>query len=144
MLHSSKASAIKSRGQAINQLKAVLICADPALRESMTGLGNPALFRRCAGLSPADPSGDPASAAAFTLRLLARRIAELTGEINELNASIAAAIKACVPQLLQRYGVGPDTAAALLLAADGNPQRLPARHPSRHCAGSAPSSPRAP
>jgi transposase len=122
MFKLAKASAIKSRGQAINQLKAVLIRADPALRESMTGLGNPALFRRCAGLSPADPS-DPASAAAFTLRLLARRIAELTGEIDELNARIAAAVKACAPQLLQRYGVGPDTAAALLLAAGDN-QRL--------------------
>jgi transposase len=123
MFKLAKASAIKSRGQAINQLKAVLIRADPALRESMTGLGNPSLFRRCAGLSPADPS-DPASAAAFTLRLLARRTAELTGEIDELNTRITAAVKACAPQLLQRYGVGPDTAAALLLAAGDNPQRL--------------------
>jgi transposase len=123
MFKLAKASAIKSRSQAINQLKAVLIRADPALRESMTGLGNPALFRRCAGLSPADPS-DPPSAAAFTLRLLARRIAELTGEIDELNTRIAAAVSACAPQLLQRYGVGPDTAAALLLAAGDNPQRL--------------------
>ena len=51
-----KASAIKSRGQAINQLKAVLVGADPALRESMTGLGNPALFRRCAELDHSIPA----------------------------------------------------------------------------------------
>jgi transposase len=89
----------------------------------MTGLSNPALFRRCAQLDQADP-GDPASAAAFTLRLLARRILELTGEINELNTRIAAGVDARAPQLLRRYGVGPDTAAALLLAAGDNPERL--------------------
>jgi transposase len=123
MFKLAKASAIKSRGQATNQLKTILVRADSTLRESMIGLSNPALFRRCAQLDQADPS-DPASAAAFTLRLLARRILELTGEIHELNTRIAAAIDARAPQLLQRYGVGPDTAAALLLAAGDNPERL--------------------
>ena len=123
MFKLAKASAIKSRGQATNQVKAILVRADPALRESMTGLSNPALFRRCAQLDHLDPT-DPASAAAFTLRLLARRILELTGEIDELNAQIAAAVDARAPQLLKRYGVGPDTAAALMLAAGDNPERL--------------------
>jgi transposase len=119
----AKASAIKSRGQAINQLKAILVRTDTALRESMTGLSNPALFRRCAQLDQTDPS-DPASAAAFALRLLAHRILDLTSEINELNTHIAVTIDARAPQLLRRYGVGPDTAAALLLAAGDNPERL--------------------
>jgi transposase len=123
MFKLAKASAIKSRSQAINQLKAVLVRADPALRESMTGLRNPALFRRCAELDPPEPT-DPATAAAFTLRLLARRIRELTNEIDDLNSQITTAIDARAPQLLQRYGVGPDTAAALLLAAGDNPERL--------------------
>jgi transposase len=123
MFKLAKASAIKSRSQAINQLKAVLVRADPALRESMTGLSNPALFRRCIDLAVPDPR-DPASAAAFTLRLLARRVEELTSEIDELNSQITAAIQARAPKLLQRYGVGPDTAAALLLAAGDNPERL--------------------
>jgi len=118
-----KASAIKSRGQAINQLKAVLVGTDPALRDSMTGLSNPALFRRCTELNHSNPTDTP-SAAAFTLRLLARRILELSSEIDELNAQIATTIEARAPQLLQRYGVGPDTAAALLLAAGDNPERL--------------------
>lgn len=41
MFKMAKGSAIKSRSQAINQLKAVLVSADPALRESLTGLSNP-------------------------------------------------------------------------------------------------------
>jgi len=46
----AKTSAIKSRTQAINQLKAVLVSADPQLRESLSGLRNPTLIRRCAQL----------------------------------------------------------------------------------------------
>ncbi len=44
----TKGSAVKARTQAINQLKAVLITADPALREELAGLNNPDLFRACA------------------------------------------------------------------------------------------------
>lgn len=123
MFKLAKASAIKSRSQTINQLKAILVRAEPELRESMTGLSNPALFRHCAQLTVSDPR-DPAGAAALTLRLLARRVLALTDEIDELNTHITAAIQTHAPQLLQRYGVGPDTAAALLLAAGDNPERL--------------------
>lgn len=123
MFKLAKASAIKSRSQAINQLKAIVVRAEPTLRESMIRLCNPALFRRCAQLTVSDPL-DPAGAAALTLRLLARRVLALTGEIDELNVHITAAIQTRAPKLLQRYGVGPDTGAALLLAAGDNPERL--------------------
>lgn len=119
----AKASAIKARTQAINQLKAVLVGADPALRDSMTGLSNPKLIRRCAGLGPDQPD-TPAAAAAYTLRLLAQRVIALTIEADDLNQRITDAVDAYTPELLQRHGVGPDTAAALLLAAGDNPQRL--------------------
>ncbi|MFF3158484.1 hypothetical protein [Streptomyces sp. NPDC057910] len=36
----AKDSAVKARTQAINQLKAVLVIADPALRERLSTLGN--------------------------------------------------------------------------------------------------------
>jgi transposase len=119
----AKASAIKARTQAINQLKAVLVGTDPALRDSMTGLSNPKLIRRCADLDPGQPD-TPAAAAAYTLRLLAYRIVQLTREADDLNQRITDAVDAYTPELLQRHGVGPDTAAALLLAAGDNPQRL--------------------
>jgi transposase len=119
----AKDSATKSRAQAINQLKAVLVGADPALRDSMTGLSNPKLIRRCADLDLGQPD-TPTAAAAYTLRLLARRINELTREVDDLNQRITEAINTHTPELLHRYGVGPDTAAALLLAAGDNPQRL--------------------
>ncbi|WP_194236025.1 hypothetical protein [Streptomyces acidicola] len=52
----AKVSAVKARTQAINQLKAVLVIADPSLREKLAGLGNAELFRTCARL--ADDSRD--------------------------------------------------------------------------------------
>jgi hypothetical protein len=60
MFKLAKASAIKARTQTINQLKAVLIAADPALRKTSTGLSNPVLFRRCAELPPTTPTTSPA------------------------------------------------------------------------------------
>lgn len=121
-------SAVKSRIQAINQLRAVLVCADPALRESLSGLGRAALIRRCAELPDPDTDADtgPATTAAVihTLRLLARRITQLTAEARDLQNRMAAVIGAHAPQLLDRVGIGPDNAAALLTAAGDNPERL--------------------
>lgn len=119
----AKASAIKSRTQAINQLKAVLVSADPELRESLTELSRPALIRRCAQFDTIAPH-DPSTATTYTLRLLAHRIAGLTAEIDDLNQQITSTIGTHAPQLLECHGVGPDTAAALLIAAGDNPGRL--------------------
>jgi transposase len=72
----AKGSAVKARTQTINQLKAVLVAADPALRETLSGLSNAMLIRRCTQLE-VDTPRDTSSAAAYTLRLLARRILAL-------------------------------------------------------------------
>jgi transposase len=58
------------------------------------------------------------------LRSLANRILYLTEEINNLNQHITTTIGTVHPALLACYGVGPDTAAALLIAVGDNPQRL--------------------
>lgn len=123
MFKMAKGSATKSRSQTINQLKAILVSADPALRESLTGLSNPKLIRRCSELEAVDGTS-PAAAARHTLRLLARRVQHLTEEIKDLTTRITTAIAARAPRLLEHYGVGPDTAAALLIAAGDNPERM--------------------
>jgi hypothetical protein len=48
MFKLAKSSAIKSRTQAINQFKAVLVAADPTLGEALSGLSTPILIRQCA------------------------------------------------------------------------------------------------
>lgn len=62
----------------VNQLTAVL---DPALRESITGWSNPALFRHRAALKHPD-TRDPTGDEGFTLRLLTRRNMALTRHVT--------------------------------------------------------------
>lgn len=119
----AKASAIKSRTQAINQLKNVLVAADPQLRDQLTALTTKALVRRCAEL-PAQPGANVAGATRYTLRLLAHRIQQLSAEIAELNQHLTETIGQHMPKLLQQKGIGPDCAAELLIAAGDNPDRL--------------------
>jgi transposase len=119
----AKSSAIKSRTQTINQLKSVLIGADPGLRDELAGLSTKALVRHCAGLTvPATTDLDGATL--YTLRLLAQRIQALSAEISELDGKLARAVHEHAPKLLQRIGVGPDCAAELLIAAGDNPERM--------------------
>ena len=101
----------------------MLVAADPVLREELSGLSNPVLVQRCAQLDVNTPS-DVTSAAAYTLRLLARRILELTTEIHDLEQRITDAVATHTPKLLQQRGIGPDSAAALLITAGDNPDRL--------------------
>lgn len=123
MFKLARASAVKSRTQAVNQLKAVIVGADPALRDALAGLTETALIRHCADLPPAAPT-DVATATTYTLRRLAQRIQALTTEARELQQQITAVLDAHAPQLLQRQGVGPDSAAALLISAGDNPDRM--------------------
>jgi hypothetical protein len=63
----AKDSAVKARTQAINQLKAVRVGADPDLREALAGLGRATLIRRCAQLpDPDTTASDTLAAAAVT------------------------------------------------------------------------------
>ena len=123
MLKLAKDSAVKARTQAINQLKAVLVAADPALREALSGLTTTMLIRRCAQLETTTPH-DVTSAAVYTLRLLARRVQELSAQIHDLVHHITDTITRHCPRLLARRGVGPHNAAALLITAGDNPDRL--------------------
>ncbi|MFJ7773194.1 IS110 family transposase [Streptomyces sp. NPDC097107] len=120
----AKDSAVKARTQAINQLKAVLVIADPALRERLSSLGNAELFRTCARLGPGGGEDAVAQATHMTLRMLAERIEQLTAQINELNQRLTRLVEHHAPQLLVPVGIGPDSAVTLLITMGDNPERL--------------------
>ena len=118
-------SAVNAKVKAINQLKAIIVGADPALRDSLTGLGPNTLIRRCAELVDANPDAtDVEQTVVFTLRLLGARIIALKTEAYALLVRIRGLVARHTPELLEQNGVGPDSAAALLIAAGDNPQRL--------------------
>ena len=123
MLKMTRDSAVKAQTQAVNQLKAVLVTAPDELRESLTGLGLVTLLDRCAALRPGELT-TPLSAAKHALRLLARRALALRAEAQQLREHLNRLTAAAAPTLVEMTGVGPDTAAALLLTVGDNPHRL--------------------
>ena len=80
MFKLAKASAIKARTQAINQLKAVLVAADPTLREALCGLSTTLLIRRCAQLTPPHPT--TSAARRSTPGLAGQRILQQIGRAH--------------------------------------------------------------
>lgn len=122
-LRCAKRSAIKARTQAINQMHASVVTAPAQLRDGLRGLGANRLIERAARFRPVDIE-DPAHAARFTLRSLARRCQHLNAEIDDLDAQLRSLVAAEAPELLAHHGVGADVAAALLVATGDNPERL--------------------
>ena len=123
MLTVARRSAIKARTQAINQLHALVVTAPDQVKHQLRGLSPKARVNVCAGFRPGD--GDTTIAyAKHVLRLLARRYQTLTAEIGELDTQIKDLCARANPALLATTGIGPDTAAALLVAAGDNPERM--------------------
>ena len=123
MLKTAKNSAVKARTQAVNQMKALVLTAPAELRETLDGLGANALAARCRSFRPGR-LGNPTAAAKYALRSLACRYRQLSKEIQDLRAEIERLIQATAPALVEAFGVGPDTAADLLIAAGSNSDRL--------------------
>ena len=124
MLKGAKDSAIKARTQAVNQMKALVVTAPAELRETLAGLTTIALITRCKSFRPGRLD-DPKAAAKYTLRSLACRHRRLNEEVQELEI-----------ELERAFGIGPDTASSLLIAAGSNPDRLRPRLPLLRCAES--------
>ncbi len=72
------------------------------------------------------------------LRELARRAAYLATEIDRLDDLLLPLITLRAPALLATPGVGPDSAAILLIAAGDNPDRLRSETAWAHLCASAP------
>ena len=123
MLKVVKDSAMKARTQATNQMTAVVLTAPAELRQSLDGLSASGLVRRCAGFRPGDVV-TPTAAARLALRSIARRHRQLAAELKVINAELTRITAGIAPALLQAYCVGPDSAAALLITAGDNPERL--------------------
>ena len=123
MLKSAKDSAVKARTQAVNQMKALVVTAPAELRETLDGLSVANLATQCARFRPGRPE-NPTTAAKYALRSLACRYRQLSREIHSLKGELSRLTRASSPALSGVFGIGPDTAATLLVAAGSNPERL--------------------
>lgn len=116
-------SAVKAKTQAINQLRALLVSAPSFVREVALKTNPEQCVAACAAL-PQEDTNPVLVSLKTTLRLLAKRWTALHDELRELDKQLARLTKQAAPRLLGRFGVGPQTAATLLVTAGDNPTRL--------------------
>lgn len=123
LTRSTRRSAVKACTAAMNQLRSHLVTAPVALRDDLEGLTRGQLLTRCGGFRPATAL-DVINHTKRILRGLARRVQALDTEVRDLTRELRKLTETAAPELLAQHGVGPDTAAALLIAAGDNPHRL--------------------
>ena len=100
-----------------------MVTAPEQVRHQLRGLSTQARVKTCARFRPGT-APTTTTYAKKTLRFLARRYQTLTAEIRELDTEIHTLCAQANPALLAARGVGADTAAALLVTAGDNPQRM--------------------
>ena len=137
-LRSVRRSAVKARTQAANQLHALVVTAPEELRDQLRGLRLGRLVAAAAELGRVQRPTSLLEAARLALRSVAVRYLQLSAEIAALQLQLDRLVRQTAPALLAVAGVGIDTAAALLIAAGDNPQRLGTEAAFAHLCGVAP------
>lgn len=112
----TRESAIQARRCALNQVRALVVTCPEPLRDELRSLTRARLLARCRTLRPG-PAGDPELAGTrLALRLLATRIELLTREERLLLSEIRSLVSQLAPALLAERGVGPISAAQVLVS----------------------------
>ena len=119
----ARRGAVQARTAAINTLHQMIITAPLKLREQLQPLTRRQKIAACARFHAKDLT-DPGRATRLALRRLARRIGHLTTEIDDAERDLTALVVDLTPQLLAEPGVGPLSAAQLLITAGDNPDRM--------------------
>ncbi len=117
-------SGTKSRTQAINQLKMLLVTAPDSLRAQLRDLKIKDLLETCTAFRVVATDDTLAGVTRFALRELAARIQHLDERHDRIRIRMARLTTAVAPKLTALHGVGPDVASTLLLTAGDNPHRL--------------------
>jgi transposase len=125
VLRTTRATAVKARRAALQQLDNTIIAAPEELRDSIRALTRMRRIRTLAAWRPDRArAAEVDIATRLALRSLARRIIELTDEIADLDALITPQVARLAPRLVAARGIGTETAGQLLVTAGDNPERL--------------------
>ena len=119
----ARRSAVKSKTQAINQIRALLVSAPQEIRERLWKIKASECVKVCIHLRSL---GDTAllKTMTMTLKSLARRWVALSAELSQFDKVLDQLTREYASQLRDQFGVGPLTAATLLSVAGDNPGRL--------------------
>jgi transposase len=116
VLLTTRRTALAARVAAVNQLKALLVSAPEELRAELRGLPTRRQVAVCAALRDRPTKSLEHRMTVRALRCTARRIQALQAEAAELLAELERLVVAIAPWLLELFGVGPISAAQLLVS----------------------------
>ena len=133
----AKRTARSERTQTINQARALVLTGPDDLRARFAHDTTAQLVAGLAVLRPR-PGEVVGYATRVALRELGRRAEFLDDQLERLDELIVPLVTARAPGLLALHGVGPDTAALLLIAAGDHPERLRSESSWAHLCGVAP------
>ena len=133
----TRRSAVKARTAAMNQIHAMLVTASAPLREKYRPLSDKKLIDALAACRPATQHG-VGRGVLTALKMLAQRHRFLTDQARELHAQLRDLVADTNLALLSARGVGPVTAAQLLVTAGGHPERLASQTSFAALCGTAP------
>lgn len=106
------------------QILHLIVTAPEPIRVDLQALSPRKRVARAANWRPGPDAADITTATKIALRTLARQWQVLDADLKVLKAQLLHLTEKANPSLLQIPGVGPDTAAALLVTAGDNPDRL--------------------
>nr|WP_208973657.1 IS110 family transposase [Streptomyces malaysiensis] len=115
VLLATRQGAVLASTAAINQLKALIVSAPDDLRAELRKLTRPAQITRCAGLRDRPAQTVEHRMTIRALHSTAQRIKNLQAEAKQLEGEILQLVRQEAPELLDLLGVGPITAAQVLV-----------------------------
>ena len=116
VLLTTRRTALAARVAAVNQLKALVVAAPEELRAELRGLPTKRQIAVCAALRDRPTKSLEHRMTVRALRCTARRIQALQAEAVALLAELERLVAGIVPWLLELVGVGPVSAAQLLVS----------------------------
>jgi transposase len=116
VLLTTRRCATRARVAATGQLKALIVGAPEELRAELRGRSTTGQIRHCASLRARPTRSLEHQATARALRATAQRIQFLQAEADQLQAELATLVGAVAPWLLEVPGVGPLSAAQVLVS----------------------------
>jgi transposase len=138
-LRVARVGALKAKTAATNALKAMVVTAPEPLRSQLRDLTRLQLVAACMRLRPDTARlADPSQATKAALRSIAARAHTLELEARELKRQLDELTTAIAPATSAVFGLGPDTASALLITIGDNPDRLRSEAAFAHLVGVAP------
>jgi transposase len=137
-LRVARRSAMKSRTQAVNQLKALIITAPDDLRDDIRRLHRAELIRTVTRWRPGAQPDTLMTVTKLAMKSIAHRYQQLDDEITELDRHLKRLVGQAAPDLMAVKGLGAETVAALLIAVGDNPGRLRSESAFAHLCGAAP------